>query len=245
MEAFYKPIAVRDPANRLVTAEELSRMEGGVHKLIDETFIRNYHLNPDEPVQYEGQRLVVREIVKRFVARIIEMDRQFAPFTLDAIELEGLEYRVALPGLESPVILGGKIDRVDRKGDLVRVIDYKTGKDLLDFESIASLFAGDPRRNKAAFQTILYAMLFESHMTGNDMKVIPGLINRMSLFDKDFQFGFKLDRNYIDDIVPHLPDFKIELQKLLVELFDKTVPFDQTEHVELCRFCAYRGICYR
>jgi hypothetical protein len=127
----------------------------------------------------------------------------------------------------------------------VRVIDYKTGKDLLDFESIASLFARDPRRNKAAFQTILYAMLFESHMTGNDMKVIPGLINRMSLFDKDFQFGFKLDRNYIDDIVPHLPDFKIELQKLLVELFDKTVPFDQTEHVELCRFCAYRGICYR
>jgi hypothetical protein len=245
MESFYKQIVERVPANKVVTAGDLDRMEAGIQHLIDQAFIRNYHLNPDAPVQYEGQRLVVREVVKRFVSRIIEMDREFAPFTLEAIELGGLEYRVALPGFESPIILGGKVDRVDRKDNMVRVIDYKTGKDQLDFESIPSLFIRDNKRNKAAFQTILYAMLFESHMIGNDMKVVPGLINRMSLFDRDFQFGFRMDGSYVDDIVPHLTDFKAELQKLLAELFDRSVPFDQTDNVEVCRFCAYRGICYR
>ena len=104
-------------------------------------------------------------------------------------------------------MLGGKIDRVDRKGDLVRVIDYKTGKDKLDFDSVASLFSRDGKRNKAAFQTLLYALLYKTNAPRTSQKIVPGLINRMNLFDNDFKFGLKVGKNFVDDVDPLLTEF--------------------------------------
>src|SRR5690606_2608660 len=124
--------------------------------LIDEVFIEAYRLDPNKEVKYEGQRLVVREVIKRFAHRIIEIDRIYAPFSIEALEQDGLIFSVNIAHPPYKAVVGGKIDRVDRKGEVVRVIDYKTGKDKLSFESVASLFARDTNRNKAAFQTLLY-----------------------------------------------------------------------------------------
>jgi hypothetical protein len=125
------------------------------------------------------------------------------------------------------------------------VIDYKTGKDQLDFESVASLFSREPKRNKAAFQTVLYALLYRSNTRSKELKIVPGLINRMNLFDKDFHFGLKIGKKYVSDVEPLLPEFEVHLKILLSELYNPEVPFDQTDVVEACRFCPYQGICYR
>jgi len=127
----------------------------------------------------------------------------------------------------------------------LRVIDYKTGKDQLDFESVESLFARDEKRNKAAFQTMLYALLYKSSSGEQNNKIVPGLINRMNLFDRDFKFGLKVGKDYIDDVAPLLPDFENHMRILLEELFSPDVPFDQTTDIENCRYCAFKGICYR
>ena len=217
-----------------------------VDTLIDKVFIESYHLEPGKSVEYEGQRLVVREVVKRFAHRILEMDEQYAPFDIELLEQGGLDYNVAIDRPPGSVLLSGKIDRVDRKGDWVRVIDYKTGRDKLDFESIASLFERDSKRNKAAFQTLLYALLYEVNRHPRSAgKIVPGLINRMNLFETDFKFGFKIGKDFLENVEPHLPEFRNHLKKLLDELFDPKVPFDQTTDPELCKFCAYQRICYR
>jgi CRISPR/Cas system-associated exonuclease Cas4 (RecB family) len=144
------------------------------------------------------------------------------------------------------VIVSGKIDRVDRKGDVIRVIDYKTGKDRLDFENVESLFRRDNKRNKAAFQTMLYALLYKSNsFRDSPAKVVPGLINRMNLFDDDFKFGFKMGKDFLENADPLLPEFQNYLKALLEELFDPEIPFDQTKDVEFCKFCSYQHICYR
>jgi ATP-dependent helicase/DNAse subunit B len=143
------------------------------------------------------------------------------------------------------VILSGKIDRVDQKDGVVRVIDYKTGRDKLDFENIPSLFSRENRRNKAAFQTMLYALLYKANHKSNGFKIVPGLINRMNLFDRNFQFGLKVDKRYIDDVDEFIPEFEGHLKQLLEELFDPNIPFDQTKDTDTCKFCPYQNICYR
>lgn len=144
-------------------------------------------------------------------------------------------------------VVGGKIDRVDRKDNRVRVIDYKTGKDKLNFDSIASLFARDAGRNKAAFQTLLYALLYQENFSGQGHapSVTPGLINRMNLFDEKFSFGLKLGKETIEDVAPILPEFRARLKDLFEEMFNPDVPFDQTDDLENCRTCPYGQICYR
>ncbi len=242
MELLYNGIR-EAKGNKLIEAADLSDTDMTLDLLIDQAFIEKYGLDPSAPVEYEGQRLVVREIVKRFARRIIDMDRVYAPFTLEATEQGGLFHSMQLRNRK--VLLNGKIDRVDRKGNVLRVIDYKTGKDQLDFESIPSLFARDEKRNKAAFQTMLYALLYKSSSAESSYKIVPGLINRMNLFDKNFKFGLKVGKVHIDDVGPLLQEFEMHMTILLEELFSDDTPFDQTTDVENCRYCVFRGICYR
>lgn len=246
MEDFYKDLTQRK-GSRTLERSDYNHAGRTIDLLIDRVFINTYKLDPSKPVEYAGQRLVVREVVKHFADRIIEMDIDYAPFTIEALEEEGLTYRVEIGGAPFEVILGGKIDRVDRNGDTLRIIDYKTGKDKLEFESVASLFVREGRRNKAAFQTLLYALMYvdSTQHDGRHGRVVPGLINRMNLFDDGFTFGLQMGRRSVDDVQHLFPEFRDRLRELLEELFSKEQSFDQTLNTETCRYCPYSGICYR
>lgn len=257
MEDFYKDLAERK-RTKLVEKADFEHAERTIDLLIDEVFRNTYRLEPGKPVQYAGQRLVVREIVRRFASQILAIDKAYAPFTIEALETEGLVYSIKIDRAPYEVILGGKIDRVDRKDDLLRIIDYKTGKDELDFESLESLFARDGRRNKAAFQTLLYALMYvnslsavsagartSSSVATRTERIVPGLINRMNVFDDSFQFGLRVGKQHVTDVAAMFPEFEQRLKELFEELFDPEQPFDQTTNLEICKYCAYRHICYR
>jgi hypothetical protein len=176
------------------------------------------------------------------------MDKAYIPFTIEALEQTGLSFTLPIQNAPHHAVVGGKIDRVDRKADLVRVIDYKTGKDKLNFESIGSLFTRDSKRNKAAFQTLLYAMLYKqnfSHPNNGAVKIVPGLINRMNLFDEGFSFGLKVGKEQITNVESLLPEFELRLKTLFEELFDPDQVFSQTVDHDNCKNCPYGQICYR
>jgi hypothetical protein len=248
MENFYKDLAVRK-GRKSVEKDDFKHAARTIDYLIDQVFIKSYKLDPNKPVEYGGQRLVVREVVKRFATQIIKMDEAYAPFTIEALEQEGLTFGVKIEKPPFHVLVGGKIDRVDSKDDLLRIIDYKTGKDELDFDGIDSLFARDGRRNKAAFQTLLYALMYvqtvPARSSHQNRRIVPGLINRMNVFDDEFEFGLKIGRHAVTDVAGMFPPFEQKLKELFEELYDPAQPFDQTTNTEACRLCAYSQICYR
>lgn len=247
MERFYKEVGEKKKSKR-IEVSDFENYEDAIDELIDQVFIEAYRLDPQQSVSYEGQRLVVREIVKRFAYRILEIDKAYAPFTIEALEQEGLTYALNISHPPYKAVVGGKVDRVDKKDNTLRIIDYKTGKDKLNFESIASLFSRDDQRNKAAFQTLLYAMLYKHNFVGNqqgEIKLVPGLINRMNLFDDTFSFGLRMGKELITDVDTVLPEFEARLKELFEELFDPLQSFDQTGELENCKNCPYGQICYR
>lgn len=246
----------RDIMNRKGTAEieasDLKDIDPLLSRLIDEVFIEQYSLDKDKKVVYEGQRLVVREVVNRFIRQIIKMDMAFAPFTIEALEEKDLRYMVRLNEAGKTVVLGGRVDRADRKAapgksgkDMLRVIDYKAGRDVAEIKTIEELFTRNTDRNKAAFQVLLYALLFRKKYPSNDVRVTAGLINRVNLFDEDFRFGVKIGKEVIDDVDPYIGEFEQRLYTVLDELFDPGIPFDQTTNTKSCRICSYRQVCYR
>jgi CRISPR/Cas system-associated exonuclease Cas4 (RecB family) len=248
MEKFYRQITTQKNS-KSVEREDFVGYDDIIEQLIDDVFIKEYRLDPGKKVSYEGQRLVVKEIVKSFASRIIEMDKVYAPFTIEALEQGGLTYEIKINHPPYKAVLNGKIDRVDSKDGLLRIIDYKTGKDKLGFESLASLFTREGKRNKAAFQTLLYALLYKRNQDASSknarLKIVPGLINRMNLFDEKFTFGLTLGKDLITDAAALLPEFEDHTQKIFNELFDPGQPFDQTNDSDNCKICAYRQLCYR
>ncbi len=245
MELFY--LRLREAKNsKQVTLQDFTGAEQKVEALIEEVFMDEYKLNPNKKVTFEGQRLVVREVVKRFALRILELDKKYAPFILEGIEKGGVLHSVSINQQPGFAVIGGKIDRVDRKDDVLRIIDYKTGKDMLDFENIPSLFSREGKRNKAAFQTLLYALLYQvNQQPESKTRIVPGLINRLSLFDRKFEFGLKMNKKLVGDVRALLPEFEEHLKVLLEEIFNPVESFTQTENIETCRYCAYKDICHR
>jgi hypothetical protein len=243
MEAFYKKL-VEKKGSSVIEAQDLEKKEKLIQALLDQEVIKTYNLDPSEPVVYEGQLILVSEVVKRFIDKILKHDKKYAPFTLEGVE-RNMEYTFPINAPVGGVLLGGKIDRVDRKEGLLRIVDYKTGRDKLEFDSIASLYSRDGKRNKAAFQTLLYAWLYTKTNNTSGLRVIPGLLNGKNLFDEDMEFGLKMNRQTLNDVHTVLPEFEANLKELLEELFNPEMVFDQTQEIKNCEYCPYKRICYR
>lgn len=246
MELFYTRIREKKKSKDII-AGDFDRMEPAIDSLLNEVFIKKYNLDPAKKVEFEGQRLVVREVVKRFALKILEKDKDYTPFVMEAVEQSGVLYRIKINQSPGWAVVGGKIDRVDSKDGLLRIIDYKTGKDKLDFDSVVSLFTRDGKRNKAAFQTLIYALLYKTNMNpaAINTRVSPGLINRMNLFEEASEFGLKMAKAPVQDVKFLLPEFEEHLRVLLEEIFNPETVFDQTTVIETCRICPYKNICYR
>lgn len=243
MEKFYRKIQDRKKSN-LIQSTDFDKYKEVVRQLIDEAFVKQYGLDPGRKVVYEGQTLVAREVIRLFVEGILEHDRKYVPFQIEGLERGEWQYFVPIQHAPGRVILSGKIDRIDRKDNTVRILDYKTGRGELEFRSIDSLFA-EKGRNQAAFQTLIYALLYKSTATAQDVALVPGLISRQNLFADEFRPHFTLAGDEVGDANKILPEFEVKLKELLEEIFDPSIPFVQTEHTEHCKLCAFKAICYR
>ena len=239
---------VEQTGQTLVTAEAIKGFKSKpLDRAVQEGFQEHFRGRADEELTLEGRNLIAYDIVHKMARQILKMDAQYAPFEIVSLEREtdeGYARLLSVSDASVTVRLKGIIDRVDRKGDTVRVLDYKTGRDEKKINSIASLFdRDDKRRNKAAMQAMLYAFLYEPRATP-DEKITPGLVNAKELFAEHFDPRLILGKHPIDDYQPYAAEFTQALTGLLSELYDPAVPFTQTEDLKKCDYCPFVRLCY-
>jgi len=112
-------------------------------------------------------------------------------------------------------------------------------------QDIPSLFDREhPSRNKAAMQALFYGLLYQERFGQTADKIVPGLINATELFKDDFDPRLYLPEGVINDFADYREIFVQELQKLMQEIFNRNMPFDQTTDEKKCGFCPYANICY-
>lgn len=255
MEKFYTNLC-NQKGSKLVEPQDLDN-DALLYAALEDSFMEHYHWQSREEVHFEGRNLIVRDIILKMGKRILKNDQAYAPFEILRIENSKEAYTMAVPintgQGERQVRVKGIIDRVDLKDGVVRVLDYKTGKDEKRFDSVPALFdRTDKKRNKAAMQTLMYSLLYAENEADHGHVVTPGLYNVRELFTAGFDVHLRqrdevVSRNStpIVDARVLLPEVKSEMQKLLEEVFDTGVPFDQTDNLRTCEYCPYAGICHR
>jgi len=192
--------------------------------------------------QIEGYNEVLFEVLYSYLCSILKADKDYAPFEISGLEKK---YYASIKSGNITFNLYGTIDRMDLKGDCLRVLDYKTGKADKNFPSVEDLFVGK-KRNKVAFQAFYYALLV-SEQNKYNYELLPGVISlREHAKDTECRFEMK-DRKTSVVISPFSlieDEFKEYLLKGLNAVFLEE-GFKQTEHQERCQICDYKELCNR
>ena len=246
LELLYNDI-LKNKDVKVIDKNDFFKIKNSVEGSILSVTKKHFKLKKRSQFLLEGQNVILFEIIKDYVSKIISYDEKNAPFKI--VDLEGdkkLGYNKKLNLSENfSINISGFIDRIDEKDGVIRIIDYKTGGDTKKFKDVDSLFSDERRlRNDAVFQLFFYSLLFVENK-GSDKPIIPGLNNIREINNKNFDYKLIIGNQKINDIREYLKSFEQLLISKLNEIYDEKLMFEQTKDIEICKYCSYRNICYK
>lgn len=227
MQWFYEDLKLINPtitANRI--REKLIELPKLCLLALSDTFYKNKtYLTLEKTNSIEK---IILQIVEDYARIILHVDIDSCPFNI--IELENnedyvVDFQITVNGQEKTVKIQGIIDRIDEKEGKIRIVDYKTGGDALEYmKNNDEIFnASDPKFNKALIQTLFYTYIYEQKNGIQDVEphlyTVRRLNNEGSFFHSDKQalVGDKLKELKVV--------FRSKLRETLEELFNKDIPF--------------------
>ncbi len=263
-EQLYKNIQTPDGeiTKEAIDALLKERNHTTVQRFVDEAF--SEELFKGRKPHYDGLQLINREVICKYIVKMLDNDRNLAPFSIVGIEERAYERMTFnINGVDRELLVGGYIDRLDlihdAGGDVLRVVDYKTGSrtpDGMAKKSVEEVFNKaniDKYHSDYYLQAMLYSTIvrhLDRPSESNDTKALnphqlpvrPALMfiqKSKSVMDP----VLKLDEDSIDDIAKYENEFRELLKKQVGEIFDKDVPFAATENERYCDSCPYARIC--
>lgn len=195
--------------------------------------------------EYDGENIILREVVEKYLRNLIRYDMTVAPFTIK--RLEGrccMELEIETRRGKTMIKTGGIIDRMDyleEKG-ITRIVDYKTGrfKDLnVKMEELTDLHDKTSEK-KYTIQTLLYSTAVLPESPG---AVKPVLFYPAQAGKKDYDPSIRIDGEVIEDVRTGtlLEDFRQQITEKLNELFNPEIPF--TRCTDSCQYCPFSTFC--
>jgi RecB family exonuclease len=241
MYHLYKPYE-----GKLIKAEDIQylRKNAKTEEALNTAFENLYPSRGNQNWKLSGKNLIIKEIIQKYISKILEVDEAYAPFTLIAIEKK-IEKQVQVKTVDFPVKIGGYVDRIDYKDGIYRIIDYKTGEAYPNFSDVRSLFSGEKRKMKdAALQCLIYAyVLMEAYPEG---AIQAGLYSVRKMFDKEYNYQLRITKgDTISDIRIFKEEIIEQLEEVLNTLLDPEIAFTKTEELQSCIHCSYKSICHR
>ncbi len=254
MENLYQGFMDRKKRDVLEPGDFKELKEKWIYPAIEKAIRDFYHLEEAAETKLNGQMAIARDVLQKYIERILEIDAETAPFRLVSLE-KGRKYsakmKINTSGVIKEIALRGIIDRVDELNGIVRLIDYKSGGDKKEFPDIPSLFDRESKkRNKAAMQTMFYGLIYQATHPRQTAMLKPTIFNLREIFSDDFNpyLHLKEPRKAgieVIDYRDHQDEYETGLRGLLAEMYDPEVPFSQTDDLEKCKYCPYREMCGR
>lgn len=259
-ELIYKQIM---QPNGLVKSSDIERVlkdRKQIETSVDEAFRQEFFKTADNAsrqVEYNGLQLINREVIIRYVRRLLEIDKSLAPFTIISLEGDVFEDIAFDTGdIRHAVKIGGRIDRLDKITDRdtgqerIRVIDYKTGGGRLEKRpgNVEEVFDPSLMREKHTdyyFQAMLYSTLIRNnaHYNRGGLGVSPALLFIQHTLKDGYDPTLLLGKEKITDIKEYDDEFRFNLIALIKEIYSSEQGFEPTADRSNCDICPYRQLC--
>ena len=244
LELVYNDV-LNNKKENVIEKNDFLKIKAGISGSISKVIKKHFRLNNKNEFIPEGNNIILIEIIKDYMNKVISFDEKYAPFKI--LNLEGdkksgfiKKYNLSK---KNKVNISGFIDRIDEKNNKIRIIDYKTGGDSRISKDIKSLFSKEKKeRNDAVFQLFFYSLLVKNSRD-KCLSITPGLINIRQVKNKISDIRIIINKKKIDNVLPLLDEFEKYLKVKINEIFDEKIPFTQNEDKEECKYCPYKNMC--
>lgn len=202
----------------------------GCFKLLDAEVLKQFKLVYKEGEIKKGRNLLAFEVAKRNVSNFLKVELESIK-NGDAIKILHLEKAceriLEHPSLPFPIKIAGKVDRIEERNGVIRIIDYKTGKVEKTNVTLKS-WRGltDDIKSDKIIQVLAYAFMFENEANGKPIEA--GIISFKNLKSGFLPFIFKEgkeEKTAIDTNI--LNEYLEQMVLLLNEILDEEKPFEE------------------
>ncbi len=229
LEEFYKPLE-----GQILTKELINLMQKKINSEVGSQFQKEFKKGDIS----KGQNLIIYNIAKRYVSNFLKQELKLIADGKEIIiwHIESnLKSKLDIPGLDFPVFITGKVDRIDEVDGVIRIIDYKTGKveqgkvELVNWEDITT----DYTKFSKPFQILTYAQMIMQEQQFQK-PVEAGIISFKNLNAGFLKFS-KKDKEgrgaKKESIITQetLNDFSVQLERLILEICNLNIPFTEKE----------------
>lgn len=228
--------------NKNITEKDLLEMKKNVEVVTASTF--EEHCDKNE--LYLGKNLLSLKVALKFVVNFIQSEINLLkkdknkPLFIKHLEFE-LKTSLDIKGIS--VNLRGNADRIDLYNESTRIIDYKTGvvkDEELNINDIAEL-SFNVKLSKS-FQLLMYAYMYQKSNTISQQNLLSGIVSFRNLSKGLLAVKYNKEANINSELLNQFEDVLINL---IEKIIDKKTPFKQTNDIENCEYCSFKGICNR
>nr|WP_309597453.1 PD-(D/E)XK nuclease family protein [Flavobacterium davisii] len=221
LEELYKPYL-----NEYLTEKTIQKMAS----LVDDEVYKQFKLVYKEGEVQKGKNLLAYEVAKRNVSNFLKQEKSSVQQG-DAIKVLKLETTLSVeikdPRLPYILKLSGNVDRIEIRNNVVRIVDYKTGKVEANSLKITS-WEGltTDLKNEKIIQLLCYALMYQQELKELPMEV--GIISFKNMKAGFMPFGFKVEKELKTHITSEiLENFKTELIQLILEILNPELAFEE------------------
>jgi hypothetical protein len=226
--------------HKVVNENELESAKKLVPEILKNQFLENFSIEDiNRGKNYLIYTIAEKQILK-FIDREIEEIKKLKKENkhLQIIALEkAFETEVTFNciGIEKKAKLTGRIDRIDKIGNTIRVIDYKTGtiKDSeVKLKNIDEIIMSKNSKSKA-LQLLIYTVLYQQSLQAND-KLQTGIISFRNLKNPYIFLTVNNADTVSNDIILQTKNL---ISLLLEEIFNLEKPFVHNPLATYCTIC--------
>jgi hypothetical protein len=224
LEELYMPFI-----GAVLSKENLISAKTKLNEAIHRNFLKTYF---DGDIS-TGKNYLSFHVIQKYISNFLDLElQQLEHHQVRIIALEQtMSVKLNVKGIDHPIILKGKLDRIDEVDGMTRIIDYKTGRverkhvEIMSWENMIV----DYKYSKA-FQLLCYAYMYS--MEHINQPIVAGIISLKNLREGTLLFAQKEaprgPKNHVINSET-LSNFETVLHELILEIHDVEQPFAEKE----------------
>ena len=240
----YGPVIFEENVNKIITELE---------KRLDDAYQEKF----GGFIVESGMNYLLKQVAEQLLTSFFESQKETKSFPIEVIEAEQLievVYEKVIFGKAQKIKIAGRIDRIEREGDVLKVIDYKTGivvsKDLetpKDLTLEKALIHPDKEKLRQLwlYQFLVTKSMYERKLIIGGEKfenygVTAKIYSLRNLKEKlEVNLSFESDTT----IFGFIKKSEEILTQIITDLLNPEIPFVQTSEIKTCERCDFKGIC--